>query len=330
MKRRIARIWPINKPARGAASDRAGAAERGSVTLEAAMLMPLFLLLTFFLIFMVKTAMITMALHGALSQTVRQAASAWYPVSMAIGEAKGTSLGQRADVWSEKVEKAGETLSKIGPLLPSPIKEWAGQAARGEWSLDRQAAKQAFKPILAQFADETQLDESRLKLTDVELPEPNDPSRAYLTLRAEYTLPMKVPFIGKKLVISQSARERAWIGGSPSNAKLAEEDEAGAEQLQVSFVSLDPNPARPGRKVTLVVRAKPGAVVDLSVLYKSGLSQAKHLGTAVADETGQASWTWLVSSRTTPGEWMLKITSGQASGVWEHAFEVRSASAQGG
>lgn len=321
MRRRIARIWLISK-ARGVA-----ARERGSVTLEAAMLMPLCLLLVFFLIFMVRTAVLSMALNGALSQTVRQAASAWYPISAAIGEAKGTRLGQQADAWSAKLEKAGDALSRFGSLLPSPIREWADQAARGEL-LDRQAAKLAFEPILARFADDAVLDAARLKLTDVELPSAEDPSHAYLTLRAEYALPMRVPFIGKRLVISQSARERVWIGGSVSNARIAEDGET--ESLQVTFVSLEPNPARPGRKATLTVRTTPGASVDLSVLYKSGLSQAKHLGTAIADAEGYVSWTWLVSGRTTPGEWTFKITSGERSGVWEHSFEVRSAASGGG
>ncbi|MFD0671453.1 hypothetical protein [Cohnella sp. GCM10027633] len=287
------------------------------------MLMPAFLLFVFFLIFMIQAAIASMALHGALSQTVRQAAEAWYPVSAAIDQAKGTSAYEQAERWSGKLAQAGEALGKIGHWLPSPIDDWAEQAANGEWSPDRQAAKLAFQRLMEPFVDEDALDRSRLRLTEAELPDADDRSQAYLTLKAEYTLPMRVPFIGKKVVIRQSARERVWIGGTVTRARLAEED---AARLQVEFVSLEPNPVRPGRRATLVVRTKPGASVDLSVLYKSGASQAKHLGTATADGDGIVSWTWHVSGRTTPGQWTLKVTGSGQEGAWEHAFEVKKAS----
>ncbi|MBO9596901.1 MAG: hypothetical protein J7559_03630 [Cohnella sp.] len=318
MKQSIKRIMPISSCVR-----RRSSSDRGGVTLEAAMLMPVFLLLVFFLIFMVQTAITSMALQGVLSQTVRQAAGAWYPVSLVIEEAKGTNAYEQADQWSDKLTKAGETLSKVGPLLPSPVKDWAGQAANGEWSLERQGARLALEQLIGRRIDESVLDGSRLRLSAVELPDDSDRGQAYLTLHAEYTLPMKVPFIGTKLVLSQSARERVWIGGSPTNARLPGED---AESLQVTFVSLEPNPVRPGRKATLVIRTKPGASVDLSVIYKSGQSQAKHLGAAVAGDDGTVSWTWHVSGRTTPGQWSLKVTGAGQEGQWEHAFEVRSAS----
>lgn len=318
MKRLIERISPT--------SSRQSITERGSVTLEAAMLMPLVLMLVFFLIFMVKTAIIAMAVQGTLSQTARQAASAWYPVSLAMDEARGTRLYEQADAWSSKLTKVGETINKVGRWLPSPVKEWAEQASRGEWTVEQQGAKLAFEQLMVPFIDETVLDSDRLRLSEVELPDDTDRGQAYLTLHAEYTLPMKVPFTGTKLVLSQSARERVWIGGSATTARLAE-DNTDADELHITFVSLEPNPVRPGRKATLVIRTKPGATVDLSVLYKSGQSQAKHLGSAVADESGMVSWTWLVSGRTTPGEWTLKVTGAGQEGQWEHGFEVRSASA---
>jgi len=90
------------------------------------------------------------------------------------------------------------------------------------------------------------------------------------------------------------------VGGSPSRAR---ENGEADNRLRIEFVSLDPDPVRPGRKATLVLRTEPGAVLDLSVYYKSGRSQAKHLGTAAADASGIVSWTWHVSGNTTSGEW---------------------------
>lgn len=316
MNRRIPLKAPTNK--RGFSS-----AAQGGVTLESALIMPIFLMLVFFLIFMIQTAVISMALHGALSQTVRQAASSWYPISLALEQARSSEPVQKAEQWNDKWIRVSETVGRYGRLLPSPMKEWAERASQGTLSLEQNAAKVAFAGLIRQFTDVNVLDESRLNLAAVELPDEQDKGQAYLTLQAEYILPFQVPFTGRKLVIRESARERVWIGGSPSKSKHAAE---GEESFDVSFVSLEPNPVRPGRKATLVIRTTPGSTVDLSILYKSGLSQAKHLGSATADSTGRVSWTWHVSGRTTPGQWSLQVSNPEGA-VWQQLFEVAGKSA---
>jgi len=308
------RIVPINKR-----HGRPHAGETGSVTLETALAMPIFLLFVVFLIFMVRTAVISMALHGALSQTVRQAASAWYPIALATDQARGSEINRKIEQWNGKWLTAAETIGKYGSWFPSPMSEWAEQAGAMTFSLEQHAARLAFGQLVDQFVDERVLDKSRLTVISVELPDVDDRTKAYLTVEAEYALPMKVPFLGRKLVLKESARERVWIGGSPSASRQMEENRE--KTFPVAFVSLEPNPVKPGRKATLVIRTEPGTTVDLSILYKSGLSQAKHLGSAVADETGLVSWTWHVSGRTTPGYWNWKVSNGEG-GAWEQSFEV--------
>ncbi|WP_186438421.1 TadE family protein [Cohnella terricola] len=308
------RIVPINKR-----RERPNTCEIGSVTLETALVMPIFLLLVIFLIFMVRTAVISMALHGALSQTVRQAASAWYPIALATDQARGSEINRKIEQWNGKWFNAADTIGKYGTWFPSPMSEWAGQASNMTFSLEQHAARLAFGQLVEQFLDERVLDKSRLTMTSVGLPDVDDRAKAYLTVEAEYALPMRVPFLGRRLVLKESARERVWIGGSPSASRQMKEE--GEKQFLVSFVSLEPNPVKPGRKATLVIRTEPGTTVDLSILYKSGLSQAKHLGSAVADESGLISWTWHVSGRTTPGYWNWKVSNGEG-GTWEQSFEV--------
>ncbi len=290
----------------------------GGVTLETALVMPVFLMFVFFLIFMVQTAVISMAMHGALSQTARQAASAWYPISLGLEQARESQLNQQIEKRNDKWLKVGETVSKYGKWLPSPMKEWAEEATSGTFSLEQHAARAAFSQMINPFMDERVLDASRFTLTSVGLPDEGTGGDAYLTLEAEYALPVKVPFLSRRLIIRESARERVWIGGSPSSSRKAEN---GQESLNVTFVSLEPNPVKPGRKATLVIRTKPGATVDLSILYKSGQSQAKHLGSATADASGLISWTWHVSGRTTPGQWSWQVSNANG-GTWQQSFEV--------
>jgi hypothetical protein len=305
MKWFIRRIIPIH--------NRTRAGENGSITLETALVMPVFLLLVFFLFFLIQTSFIAMSLHGTLSQTVRLAASSWYPVSMLEKERESHSSphqdGERAPI--------GTMLGEYADSLPSPLKDWARMLSSGR-PLEEEAVRLSLGELALQLSESRWLDKDRFHLDKVELPTPGDPAHADLVLNAEYRLPFRVPFTGRPLVIRAQVRERAWAGGSPSRAGAAE---PGAGQLNVRFVSLEPNPVRPGRKATLVLRAEPGTVLDLSVLYKSGLSQAKHLGTATANESGLVTWTWHVSGNTTSGGWTWEVRSGPSS--FSQPFQVK-------
>jgi hypothetical protein len=299
MKLFLRRITPTSERA-----SRVRAA--GSITLEAALVMPIFMLTVVFLVFLIRTSVTAMALHGALSQTVRQAAAAWYPISLAADKVRSEPVYKQTETWSAKLEDIGRTLSEYGDLLPSPLSEWARQAADGSWSIEQTAARAAFEEWLKTRLDGGLLDEDRLRVVKAEIPSAEQPSGAFITVEAEYRLPFKVPFVGRTLVLRQSARERAWVGGQPSAAKLAED---GAQPSALSFVSLSPNPVARGRKATLTLRAEPGQTVYLTVVYKSGESQARNLGMATADERGIVSWTWHVSGNTTPGTWFWEAKS---------------------
>jgi hypothetical protein len=297
-------------------NEREKAGERGSVTLETALVMPVFLLLVFFLLFLVQTSIISMALHGAVSQTVRLAASSWYPISLLQAE-KGPAQDQEA-AWKDKLSSVRETVGAFGQWLPLPLRDWAAAISEGDWSPEEETAKAVLGQMAMQLADTNVLDADRFRVTSVRLPQNGNVSEAFLTLEAEYRLPFRVPFSGQALAIRASARERVWSGGSPS--KASEPDPAGGV-LDVTFVSLEPNPVRPGRKATLVLRTRPGATLDLSVVYKSGNSQAKHLGNAVADETGLVTWTWHVSGNTTSGQWNW-MAQGEGGASFSMPFQV--------
>lgn len=305
MKRLMPRKWVINK--------RFAARERGSVTLETALVMPMFLLFVFFLLFLVQTSATMMALHGALSQTVRVTAAAWYPISLIQSDRGGES-----EAAGSLPESAKKTVGAFAGWLPAPLGDWAEALSRGEWSPEAEAAKLPLRQLALQLADPRMLDADRLRITGVDLPLNGNQADAYLTMKAAYRLPVRVPWTGRQLTIRASAKERAWVGGSPSRASLPDAD---AAPLDISFVSLEPDPVRPGRKATLVLQTRPGASLDLSVIYKSGQSQAKHLGTATADESGRIAWTWHVSGNTTSGVWTWAVR-GEDGASYTQTFRV--------
>ncbi|TJY40925.1 hypothetical protein E5161_14510 [Cohnella pontilimi] len=300
--------------------------DAGGVTLETALVMPVFLLFVFFLLFLVQTSVVTMAVQGAVSQSVRSAASSWYPISQLKANAQDQS-GKELPHWAGKLSGAAETIGEFGRLLPSPLNEWSQTLAEGTQSVEQRAAELTFRQLILGFANSRIVEPGRLSLTSVHLPEDDDPSGAFVKVEAEYRLPFRVPFSNRPLTIRTTAQERAWVGGTPSKATLSDGEGTGSA-LQVSFVSLEPSPVRPGRKATLVLRTTPGSTLDLSVLYKSGPSKAKHLGSATADSSGLVTWTWHVSGNTTPGEWNWEV-SGAGGGSWRQSFQVAGKKAEG-
>lgn len=308
MKHRIQRICPIN--------NRLRSTEYGGIAVESALIMPFFLMTILLLAFLIQTALIAMALHGALTQVVRQTAAAWLPVSYVLDEARVSTAGQLAHEWEQKLEQAGKTLQTYKNFLPSPIREWSEAAADGHLTIEESVGKLVIMEMVKPYLDQRILQSDRLQIEGLTLP---DRDLALVTIRASYALPFRVPFGGDRLYLSVSASERAWVGGSPSRSAIANEE---AEPFEVAFVSLEPDPAQPGKKATLTVRTVPHKQVSLSVLYKSGSSTAKHLGEAVADEQGFVSWTWHVSGRTTPGMWALQVAE-PSGGRWEHTFQVK-------
>ncbi|MDG0791661.1 hypothetical protein OMP38_12860 [Cohnella ginsengisoli] len=317
MRRLFRRIALINKKQAGS---------EGSLTLEAALTMPTVMICVLFLIYLIHASIVAMALQGALSQTARQTAAIWYPLSESMAEA-GDAAGAGADAgaytrWKERLAGPQETVGKLASYLPEPLSDWAERFASGDWYPDALLAKETLEPRVADRLSKSMLPASRMKLVRVDLPDARDPAKAYLTLEAEYKLPFSFPWSGRPLIVRASVRERVWTGGE----RLAgAAPEPGGEAGSLGFVSLEPSPVQRGRRVTLVLRAEPGAAVDLKVVYKSGLSQARHLGAATADATGRVSWTWLVSGNTTPGDWAWEAS--YSGGSLQQRFEVQAKSA---
>jgi len=82
--------------------------------------------------------------------------------------------------------------------------------------------------------------------------------------------------------------------------------------VSVTFVNA-PLTARPGQRATLNVRTAPNTGCTIEVDYKSGASTAQGLGPKTSDGAGNVTWTWMVGTRTTPGQWSIYVTCGDAT-----------------
>jgi len=80
------------------------------------------------------------------------------------------------------------------------------------------------------------------------------------------------------------------------------------QDLFVDLVDVT-SPVQPGDEATIAVKTLPGAECSIRVRYESGWSTASGLHSKHANEQGDVSWTWHVGTQTTPGTWLIYITT---------------------
>ncbi|MFD0588585.1 hypothetical protein ACFQZE_11270 [Paenibacillus sp. GCM10027627] len=300
--------------------------QRGSIVLEAAIVMPalLFVFIAFSVMISICTAQ--MALHSAASQSVRQIAAHIYPVELAGGKlssSASTSIPAASvpiplPEWTEIAGDAAE-------WLPEPAGGLISSVLRGDWRpLQNMAAtelgRNVIEPYVKSFADGRLLQKEQIRLSSIMLPDIKNKEEPYLALVLEYQFPVRLPFYKKPIILREQAVERVWI----SDAAAAHGPKSGesSADLPITIVTIEPTPIRPGQKAKVIVKTEAGAAVSLSVVYKSGESKAKHLGEAKADQNGFVEWSWHVSGNTTPGIWSLEVKGISRQGHASKHFTV--------
>ncbi|MGO4543585.1 TadE/TadG family type IV pilus assembly protein [Paenibacillus sp. 2TAB23] len=280
--------------------------EQGSIVVEAALVMPMVIVVLLVFVMLIRLCAVQMALHSAASQSVRQIAAHIHPVDLAWQQAAAQAPSLPETLvplapWNDVAAEASEWLpSPAGPLIASTL--------RGDFQpLQNMAATQigqaVIAPLIRSFTDGAIIDPARLKLSWLSLPDLTKSNEPYLSIEVEYDFPLKLPFLGKPIVLKEQAAERVWLSdAAPARYGVENGDQAA---VPIQIVAIEPTPLRPGRKASVIVKTAPGAAISLEVTYKSGSSKAKHLGEAVADSEGYIKWTWHVSGNTTPGIWEL-------------------------
>ena len=90
--------------------------------------------------------------------------------------------------------------------------------------------------------------------------------------------------------------------------------------LDMNVISLTKN-TTPGRTAAIVVQGEPHTTYGISDRYKSGPSKAAGLYPKTSDASGRVSWSWMVGTRTTKGQWPIVIRKG--SRTFSTSFNVR-------
>lgn len=292
--------------------------DRGSITLEAALVAPLFLFLLLIFIVFIHISTVQMALQDAASQAVRQTAAYIYPIALATQSDNEQPPKQPA---SKPLAGIQATASQLSDWLPDPAGALLNSALTGNWEATANwAARYALEPLVRQYAEPSVLQADKLTVSDVELPDLKKGSeRPYLSITVRYELPIRLPFVGRPIILREHAVERVWINDTLAGGGADSTGESADGFVQI--IGLEPSPVRPGKKARLTVLTDPGQTLSITVEYKSGTSKAQNLGKMTADENGVISWEWHVSGNTTPGVWELVVTAEDGEQTRLH-FEV--------
>lgn len=302
--------------------------EEGSMVVEAAMVLPIFLLFVLFLISIVQMTLYSTALQSTASDTVKSISTHMYPAALAVqkwgatSEAGANPVKDGTDLSAGNQAESNWTIPRLSLTdwgssyamsLPKPLNEWVMSALeKGEGPLQKLQAETsesvldlAIKPLLKPYLSSDLLDYDRIHVSNIIVPELKKGTRPYFGLVVSYELPMKVPFLNQRIVLEASAVERLWIGDTGEGTNKGN-DGTGQPEDFIKILE-KPNPAVANKQGKVRAKIPPNASASLSVFYKSGGSTAKYLGWKQADADGYIEWEWKIGVNTTPGSWPFVI-----------------------
>jgi hypothetical protein len=210
----------------------------GSMTVEAAVLLPFVASLILLLASLIQLASAELALRSAVSETAKSIAGYWPPVRMVYADAKSRASSTQAGQWATDIRSRLESahgqwsgsedwIMQYEALLPEPVvdllkweigkrEELEDSALQNSGTAIRRVTDpilcRTFEPILHHYSNPRLLKKDKLKLELVRLPSLEPGGAPYVELIASYELKLPVPFWNKTVVLEKKSYERAWVG----------------------------------------------------------------------------------------------------------------------
>ena len=200
--------------------------DQGSLTLEATIVLPVFLAIVLFLINVVNVAMVYIAMDHAVSEITKQFATRAYPLKYLNS---GTSVGNPEDKLSQVINSLNSLNSGQSTperLIASEIVNQLGDCIEGE------SAGAAINRIVKVIAEKkiteiyplVNIADRGVVVCQVKMYNPYQTSGNFGTLNniglsgkdvvisVRYKVKLAVPFLPlKEIIMSNTAAERAWV-----------------------------------------------------------------------------------------------------------------------
>jgi len=193
--------------------------ERGSVTLEAAVVMPFFILFVVFLIFMIRFALIDIAINQAAGETAKNVATQVYPAKRLVDtvmdnlqpSGKYTEIIQDAKGIAEDIlsgmdqlgltEQFYDTVESLGDAAEDAGNDAISSVASGV--VQPLVLKELEPAIAIGFVEEDKVNVKRVSMGE---------GFKYIELVVEYEIELPIPFIERTFKLQKKAYERLWMG----------------------------------------------------------------------------------------------------------------------
>lgn len=190
----------------------------GSITLESAIVLPIFASLIMAFVVIIKIVLAQMALQHAVSQSVQLVSAYAYPLAVAQQSALGESASSAIDsvqTVSEQIEEVTTWLDTMDDIMPSSISD---QLISVQEEIKQVVihsvegvVKPFFYPLLQnRLRTNVWLDAEKVIITDLTLPNFEDRSQPYFGLHVRYQYDVVIPFYETTVELEAKAYERVW------------------------------------------------------------------------------------------------------------------------
>ncbi len=275
--------------------------ESGSITLEASLIMPIFLSFLLLLITFIRISIVDMALTNTVSEATKQIATHMYPIELAYDKWSQTKAGEAVNDTLNKVEETRNKIIDIedfiesyNNLLPREIRDLLTIREQFEnkmIDMHDQVLSTVFQPIVDHYVDSWIIQLEHFQVIKVTLPNLKEKEPAYFGIEARYDMPLNIPFIDKTLSFKKQAYERVWIGNGifipptednkasgndqqeetdSDNEDSNEDEEKEQERVRIDSIT---NPVQRGHKVRIIAQGPPNQIAEIQLYYPSGFTK---------------------------------------------------------
>ncbi|MFS1512614.1 TadE family protein [Chengkuizengella sp. SCS-71B] len=169
---------------------------RGSLVLEASIVLPIFISVFLALISFLQIALAEMALHQAVNEATKMTATHVYPVYI-LNNNQSIQTFQ-----NDMTNMIPEEMNLLVELQKDNIN-----------NITNEILNVIFLPYLLLFIDEDILQKDQIQVIKVILPNLQNKQNAYFSIEASYSMKLLLPFIEREVMIQKKSLERVWIGG---------------------------------------------------------------------------------------------------------------------
>jgi hypothetical protein len=182
----------------------------------------------------IQISLAQFALQTAVSETNKQLAGHMYPVKLLYMEAKNQVDSSKAGVLIQrvldqieqarsKVTNSEDFVERYASYIPEPIVVWLECEKKKRELLEQNGQEtamkllkpilnQAFTKLVLQFSDTGLLRPEQLHVVDVDLPNLESSTDAFIAIEAQYDQRLSIPFFHRTLSLRKRAVERIWVG----------------------------------------------------------------------------------------------------------------------